>query len=210
MAALLRDQKLYVGWLGDSQAYLIKQGKPICLVEPHKPNRAVSSSRTITNQCTVAREFILLLSCQDEQERIETAGGMVIWLGAWRVNGNLSVSRAIGDAADKKFVIGEPDVQSCDLDGTEDYLVLACDGIWDVLSGEELHQCVYKYLSSGGPKQGVTKAIVEFARDEGSSDNMTAIVVFFPTFQLPEVPPPEAPPTETHSSVESSSQGATS
>ena len=152
---------------------------------------------------------------------------MVIWLGAWRVNGNLSVSRAIGDAADKKFVIGEPDIESCDLDGTEDYLVLACDGVWDVLSGEELHQCVCKHLSSGGSKQAVTKAIVGFARDEGSSDNMTAIVVFFPSFRLPEPPPPEPTPPEPtppeptppeptppeaqekDSSVESSSQAAT-
>ena len=127
---------------------------------------------------------------------------MVIWLGVWRVNGNLSVSRAIGDAADKKFVIGEADVQSYDLDGTEDYLVLACDGVWDVLSGEELHQCVYKHLSSGGSKSNVARAIVEFAREEGSSDNMTAIVVFLPSFQLV---PLEAPSAEVQ--VDSSCQG---
>lgn len=37
----------------------------------------------------------------------------MIWLGAWRVNGNLSVSRAIGDAKDKTFISGEADTVSC-------------------------------------------------------------------------------------------------
>ena len=121
---------------------------------------------------------------QDERERIEAAGGLVVWLGVWRVNGNLSVSRAIGDASDKKYVIGEADVKSVELDGTEDYLVLACDGVWDVVNGEELVECVQQYLGKGGTRQGVAKAIVEFAQSEGSGDNMTCIVVFFPSFQV--------------------------
>lgn len=108
----------------------------------------------------------------------------MVWLGVWRVNGNLSVSRAIGDAGDKKYVIGEADVKSIELDGTEDYLVLACDGVWDVVNGEELVECVQQYLGRGGTHQGVAKAIVEFAQSEGSGDNMTCIVVFFPSFQV--------------------------
>ena len=100
------------------------------------------------------------------------------------MNGNLSVSRAIGDAPDKKFVIGDADVTSLELDGTEDYLVVACDGVWDVLNGEEVSECVYKHMSGGGSKQTVAKAIIEFARSEGSGDNMTVIVVFFSSFEL--------------------------
>ncbi len=49
---------------------------------------------------------------QDERKRIEALGGLVIWLGAWRVNGNLSVSRSIGDGADKKFITAEAEVVS--------------------------------------------------------------------------------------------------
>ncbi len=105
-------------------------------------------------------------------------------MGAWRVNGNLSVSRAIGDPSDKKYILGEADVRSFELDGTEDYLVVACDGIWDVVNGEELTECVHAHFSKGGTKNTVAKAIIEFARSEGSGDNMTAIVVFFSSFQL--------------------------
>lgn len=49
---------------------------------------------------------------QDERKRIEALGGLVIWLGAWRVNGNLSVSRSIGDGADKKFITAEAEMVS--------------------------------------------------------------------------------------------------
>ena len=53
--------------------------------------------------------------------------------GAWRVNGVLSVARAIGDIKLKKWVIGTPDTAEFDLNGEEDFIILACDGLWDVM-----------------------------------------------------------------------------
>lgn len=118
---------------------------------------------------------------------------MVIWMGAWRVNGNLSVSRAIGDASDKKFVIGQADVSTFDLAGSEDYLVIACDGLWDVVSETEAVQAVHAHLASeAGSKQSVAKELVRCARAEGSGDNITVIVVYFKAFE--GGPPPPAPP----------------
>lgn len=109
---------------------------------------------------------------------------MVIWMGAWRVNGNLSVSRAIGDAKDKQFVIGEADVSTFDLNGSEEYLLVACDGVWDVLSGQEVVDCVNSHVASEkGSRQTAAQAIVHFAKAEGSGDNMTAILVYFKAFQ---------------------------
>ena len=112
---------------------------------------------------------------------------MVIFMGAWRVNGTLSVSRAIGDAKEKKYVIGEADVTEVDLDGTEDYLVLACDGVWDVVNGEELIDCVKKHFEEGGEKKDTAKAIVNFAISEGSGDNLSVIVIFFSSFVPPSL-----------------------
>ncbi len=123
---------------------------------------------------------------------------MVIFNGAWRVNGNLSVSRAIGDAPDKKFIIGVGDVTVSDLDGTEDYLMLACDGIWDVLTMEEVVDCVQTHLTSpGGSHATVAKAIIQLAKSEGSGDNMTVIVSFFATFNPPPPLAPAAAPAAT-------------
>ena len=106
-------------------------------------------------------------------------------MGAWRVNGTLSVSRAIGDVKEKKFIIGEADVTEMDLDGTEDFLVLACDGVWDVVSGEELLDCVNKHFRDGGEKKTAAKAIVDFAISEGSGDNLSVIIIFFSSFVPP-------------------------
>lgn len=58
-----------------------------------------------------------LFSYQDEKERIEALGGCVVYFGAWRVNGNLSVSRAIGDVEHKPYISGEPCVSEFTLEG---------------------------------------------------------------------------------------------
>ena len=132
---------------------------------------------------------------QDEQQRIETAGGMVIFIGTWRVNGNLSVSRAIGDVKDKKYVIGEGDVSHMVMTGKEEYLVVACDGVWDVVDDQELVECIRNHLSKGNERYTTAKALVEFARSEGSGDNITAIIVFFNT--APTTTPTSQPPSST-------------
>ena len=125
---------------------------------------------------------------------------MVIFIGTWRVNGNLSVSRAIGDVKDKKYVIGEGDVSRTVMTGKEEYLVVACDGIWDVVDDQELVECITNHLSKGNERHTTAKALVEFARSEGSGDNITAIIVFLntaPTVTTPPSQPPSSVVTET-------------
>ena len=93
-----------------------------------------------------------------------------------------------GDVENKPAITSEPDVVSIELDGTEDYVVLACDGIWDVIRPSKVPQLVYAHLTGGGSKESVAKSLIDHAKAEGSSDNMTAIVVFFDTFELKEPP----------------------
>ncbi|KAJ9582388.1 hypothetical protein L9F63_003241, partial [Diploptera punctata] len=124
LCALLRpkEKMLYVAWLGDSQALLVREGTAIQMVSPHKPYR------------------------QDERDRIENMGGCVVFWGTWRVNGQLAVSRAIGDLEYKPYVTSEPDVKAVSLDGTEDFLILACDGLWDFVREEDAVEAVYQQL----------------------------------------------------------------
>ncbi|KAH7956186.1 hypothetical protein HPB52_006696 [Rhipicephalus sanguineus] len=156
VCCLLREQQqLVVGWLGDSQAVLARKGIPMTLVNPHKPER------------------------EDERKRIEELGGMVLLMGIWRVNGALGVSRAIGDAEHKPFVTSEPDVVSIDLDGTEDFLILGCDGLWDQVDPKNAASKVYhSILEDPESAVYVSHTLVQCARDLGSSDNITAVVVF--------------------------------
>ena len=104
----------------------------------------------------------------------------MLWIGGvWRVDGVLAVARAIGDAEYKPAVTGEPDVLSLELDGTEDFLVLGCDGVWDVLEGETLAEILQTHVKSGGDKGILAKVIVDYCKGHGSQDNITVIVVCF-------------------------------
>ncbi|XP_028662785.1 protein phosphatase 1E [Erpetoichthys calabaricus] len=155
VVTFIRGNILHVAWLGDSQVMLVRRGQPVELMKPHKPDR------------------------EDEKQRIEALGGCVIWFGAWRVNGSLSVSRAIGDSEHKPYICGDADHISVPLDGTEDYLILACDGFYDTVSPEEAVRVVSDHLQeNNGDSCMVAHKLVASARDAGSSDNITVIVVF--------------------------------
>lgn len=95
------------------------------------------------------------------------------------MNGSLSVSRAIGDAEHKPYICGDADSASTVLDGTEDYLILACDGFYDTVNPDEAVKVVSDHLKeNNGDSSMVAHKLVASARDAGSSDNITVIVVF--------------------------------
>ncbi|XP_072272610.1 protein phosphatase 1E isoform X1 [Pyxicephalus adspersus] len=155
VVTFIRGNMLHVAWLGDSQVMLVRRGQAVELMKPHKPDR------------------------EDEKHRIEALGGCVVWFGAWRVNGSLSVSRAIGDAEHKPYICGDADSFSTVLDGSEDYLILACDGFYDTVNPDEAVKVVSDHLKeNNGDSSMVAHKLVASARDAGSSDNITVIVVF--------------------------------
>ncbi|KAM3868966.1 protein phosphatase 1E [Diretmus argenteus] len=164
VVTFLRGKTLYVAWLGDSQVMLVRKGQAVELMKPHKPDR------------------------EDEKQRIEALGGCVIWFGTWRVNGSLSVSRAIGDSEHKPYICGDADHSIFPLDDSEDYLILACDGFWDTVTPDEAVKVVSDHLlENSGDTTMVAHKLVASARDAGSSDNITVIVVFL---RDPRSPPP--------------------
>ncbi|KAM4619757.1 protein phosphatase 1E [Polymixia lowei] len=175
VVTFLRGRTLYVAWLGDSQVMLVRKGQAVELMKPHKPDR------------------------EDEKQRIEALGGCVIWFGTWRVNGSLSVSRAIGDSEHKPYICGDADHSIFPLDGSEDYLILACDGFWDTVSPDEAVRVVSDHLlENTGDTTMVAHKLVASARDAGSSDNITVIVVFL---RDPRSPPPTSTEDEEEEGV---------
>ncbi|XP_029374695.1 protein phosphatase 1E isoform X2 [Echeneis naucrates] len=176
VVTFLRGQTLHVAWLGDSQVILVRRGQVVELMKPHKPDR------------------------EDEKQRIEALGGCVIWFGTWRVNGSLSVSRAIGDSEHKPYICGDADHNIFPLDGSEDYLILACDGFWDTVGPDEAVRVVSDHLQeNAGDTSMVAHKLVASARDAGSSDNITVIVVFL---RDPRSPPPTSTEDEEEGVVE--------
>ncbi|KAK4559924.1 hypothetical protein RGQ29_008925 [Quercus rubra] len=112
VVALLTPDHIVVANCGDSRAVLCRGGVAIPLSQDHKPDRS------------------------DELARIEAAGGRVIFVNGARVAGILAMSRAIGDKYLKPFVTSEPEITFTKREPEDECLILASDGLWDVLSSE--------------------------------------------------------------------------
>ena len=84
------------------------------------------------------------------------------------------------DIAQKKFISSDADATTIELDGTEDYLILACDGLWDVMDFDMAVKEVYDHVQSvNRDLRSAAKHFVITAKDLGSSDNITVTVGFF-------------------------------
>ena len=117
---------------------------------------------------------------QDEKDRIQRAGGAVVWYGTWRVNGLLSVSRSLGDINLRDVVTAEPAVHHYTRSETDEFMVIGTDGLWDVVKYQEAVDFVRDSIRSGVcDRKDVAKLLMEEALNRKSSDNTTVVIVFF-------------------------------
>ncbi|GKV06701.1 hypothetical protein SLEP1_g18556 [Rubroshorea leprosula] len=147
---------------GDSRAVLCRGTETIPLTVDQKPDR------------------------HDELLRIEREGGKVInWNGA-RVFGVLAMSRAIGDHYLKPWVIPVPEITFMTRTDEDECLILASDGLWDIMSNEEAGGVACRLLrrrrrlmmaDGVSPAQAVADNLTDIAYGRNSSDNISVIVV---------------------------------
>ncbi|XP_057968199.1 probable protein phosphatase 2C 60 isoform X2 [Malania oleifera] len=163
--AIIQNNKLLVANAGDSRCVISRKGQAYNLSRDHKPDLEV------------------------EKERIVKAGGYV---QVGRVNGNLNLARAIGDVeykknkllpVEKQIVTANPDISTVELCNDDDFLILACDGIWDCMSSQQLVDYVDEQLKSETKLSTVCERVFDrclapSAGGEGC-DNMTMILVQF-------------------------------
>lgn len=122
--------------------------------------------------------------------RITRAGGFVNQFG--RVNGNLNLSRSIGDLKYKQvpgispadqMITAEPDIISTRLRPGDEFIVLGCDGIWDCLSNEECVKYVRDRIDTKSPVEIGTEMLDEIVSDDPRAsqgiggDNMTVMII---------------------------------
>ena len=88
-----------------------------------------------------------------------------------RVNGNLALSRAIGDfefknntqlPAEKQIVTVNPEIIDHRLDHSVEYIVIACDGIWDCISNEDLVYFISERIVAGKDMVTICEEVVDF------------------------------------------------
>ncbi|KAF5190716.1 phosphatase 2C [Thalictrum thalictroides] len=174
VVSVVTPEKIITANCGDSRAVLCRGGKAIPLSSDHKPDRP------------------------DELLRIQAAGGRVIYWDGARVLGVLAMSRAIGDDYLKPYVCSDPEVTITDRTVEDDCLILASDGLWDVLSNETVCSIARMVLNGQAPClpsngseakpvnsiDGSDKAcsdaallLTKLAMARNSTDNVSVIVV---------------------------------
>ncbi|XP_059287672.1 protein phosphatase 2C 53-like isoform X1 [Lycium ferocissimum] len=170
VVATVCSSHIIVANCGDSRAVLCRGKEPMALSVDHKPNR------------------------EDEYERIEAAGGKVIQWNGHRVFGVLAMSRSIGDKYLKPWIIPDPEVTFIPRTKDDECLILASDGLWDVMTNEEVCDMARKRILMWHKKYGVTlpvergegidpaaqaaaECLSNRALQKGSKDNITVIVV---------------------------------
>ncbi|KAI5065970.1 hypothetical protein GOP47_0018594 [Adiantum capillus-veneris] len=153
IVAVLSGHHIIVANCGDSRAVLCRRGQAIALSEDHKPDR------------------------EDEIARIEAAGGRVFNWNGWRVLGVLAMSRAIGDHFLKPYVIADPDVTMTARSDDDECLILASDGLWDVVSNQDACTIARRCLAANREAQTAASLLVQRAHDRGSGDNISVVVI---------------------------------
>ncbi|KAL5200331.1 hypothetical protein ABZP36_021534 [Zizania latifolia] len=160
LAALVVGRSLLVANAGDCRAVLCCRGKAIEMSSDHKP------------------------SCNREKVRIEASGGYVY---DGYLNGQLNVARAIGDWHMEGLkacgglgpLSAEPEVMIRDLTEEDEFLIIGCDGIWDVFRSQNAVDFARRKLQEHNDPLACCKELVDEAIKRKSLDNLSVVVVCF-------------------------------
>ena len=163
--------------LGDCRAVICRNGKPIFTTMDHKPHWP--------NEKVRIEKVNYDMRSNKHVEFID---------GAYRI-GDLSVSRAMGDLDNTPHVTHTPEIYNYFLNDKDEFMVLACDGLWDVLQPQDVINFVRDHINNNMidaynirgvyPSNKVKKSdsiaekLAEYAIASGSSDNVTIIIVIF-------------------------------
>jgi len=165
VCVLLKNNKIYCANCGDSRAVASVAGQVQELSFDHKPSN------------------------EEETRRIVAAGGYV---ELNRVNGNLALSRAMGDfmfkrntkkPPEEQIVIAYPEVIVKDIEEDHEFILLACDGIWDVLSNQEVVSFVRRRIAQKMQPEEICEELLDHCLAPDCQmgglgcDNMTVVLV---------------------------------
>ncbi|KAL6654871.1 hypothetical protein ACP70R_008336 [Stipagrostis hirtigluma subsp. patula] len=125
---------------------------------------------------------------EDERSRVEAAGGYVVeWAGVYRVNGELALSRAIGDVPYKRYgVISTPELTGWQfLSANDSFLIASSDGIFEKMTMQDVCDLMLhvklrvngKLGSFASTQQNLADYVVHLALQKGTTDNVAAVVV---------------------------------
>ncbi|XP_052183484.1 probable protein phosphatase 2C 62 isoform X2 [Diospyros lotus] len=150
-AILINQEKLIVANVGDSRAVICRSGSAKQITVDHDP--------------------------QKEKKLIESRGGFVSQKpgNIPRVDGQLAMTRAFGDERLKEHITAEPDIVLVTIDTDTEFIILASDGLWKVMSNQEAADCIIDLADA----QEASEKLIREALARNSRDDISCIVVMF-------------------------------
>ncbi|KAF1876429.1 hypothetical protein Lal_00029777, partial [Lupinus albus] len=152
-AILINGVKLVVANVGDSRAIACKNGVAKPLTVDHEPEK--------------------------ERDLVESRGGFVVTMPGLgnvpRVDGVLAMTRAFGDGRLKDHITAEPDVTIQKIEEDTEFIILASDGLWKVMTNQEACDCIKDVDDA----YKASKKLVKEAKSMGSYDDISCVVVMF-------------------------------
>ncbi|CAO2834200.1 unnamed protein product [Amaranthus hypochondriacus] len=174
--AIIEGWSITVASVGDSRCILESaEGEIFCLSADHRLESNESERERVT-------------ACGGEVGRLNTGGGTEIGpLRCWP--GGLCLSRSIGDKDVGEFIVPVPYVKQVRLSTAGGRLIIASDGVWDILSFESALDCSRTMSAEAAAAQIVKEAV----QLKGLRDDTTCIVVdiYQAEKNLPPMPPPK-------------------
>lgn len=153
--------------VGDSRAVLGKRDRAIELSKDQKPNNT------------------------SEILRIEKLGGVIYDDGY--LNGQLSVAHALGDwhikgcKGSKNPLNSQPELEEVILTEEDEFLIMGCDELWDVISSQCAITMVRKELMQHNDPMASTRVLVREALQCNACDNLTVVVICFSKDPPPKI-----------------------
>jgi len=142
------NRHLYTANVGDARAVLARGGTAVRLTEEHKASDEI------------------------EAKRITDGGGFIIH---GRVNGQIIITRSLGDHLMKEYIIGDPYMTHEKLTEKDNFLIVACDGLWDVIEDQQAVDFVLEHGSLSASE--ISKKLLIKALLDGTTDNLSIMVI---------------------------------
>ena len=202
IVCLFRDRELIVANAGDCRAVLARDRKALDMSVDHKPQREDEKLRIERAGGWVESQEVLNIPKLyalglEHTELLDEQQELVGWVFVHKVCGALAMTRSFGDVLIKDMlvdnfectletgfagplIVANPEVRSELISpATDAFLLVACDGLYDVFSSQEAVDFVLGQLSKGTRREEIAGLLITRAIELGSLDNVTCVLVFF-------------------------------
>ena len=207
LIAVVFDNKVYIGNIGDSRAIMSICGgtKVKQLTMDHKPDNVREFERALKNGSKIYLDDnddidrdeskIPFIKDKTELEKMKVVKEKSTEEKIFRVYpSDLAVMRTIGDIKAKKkeyggipgTIINIPEIFIYDINGNDDFIVLGCDGIFDDLSNEEVinaawmaykHRAKEKNYDMHESTKEACDLVIRVALEKQTTDNLSCIII---------------------------------